>query len=436
MIVLGVVLTVGTAIFVAAEFSMVALDSATVERRAESGDKSAAKIAKALKQLSTHLSGAQIGITLTTILLGYTTQTSLSLFFADLGNSFGLAVTLATTIGVLVAAVLVNAFSMIFGELIPKNMALADPLATARWVTPLQVFFTTLFRPLIYVLNGTANWILIKLGVEPAEEISSARSATELASLVRHSAEEGVLDPSTATLFAKTVGLGSLLAVDVMTHRSTMHSISESQTAADVIKLASRTGHSRFPVVGDSVDDILGIVYLRRAIAVPYEKRDNVVVTSQSLMTEAHRVPETASLAPLLVELRDGGFQMAIVVDEYGGTSGLLTLEDIVEEIVGEVADEHDRRTRAGSRTVGNDWIVPGTMRPDELGELTSILVLDEGPYETLGGLIMHALGRIPRYGDSVKSGQAQLTVRRMEKRRVESVLVHPIATAVKEETK
>ncbi|MBV7364084.1 hemolysin family protein [Actinomycetaceae bacterium TAE3-ERU4] len=426
LILFGVVLTAGTALFVAAEFSLVALDPATVERRMNEGDKSVKPVLRALRQLSTQLSGSQVGITITTILLGYTTQSALALIFTDLGVSLGLALTLSTTAGIVISAILVNMFSMLFGELLPKNFALSDPLKTARVVARAQMLFTTVFKPLIFVLDGSANLILRRFGIEPTEELSSARSATELASMVRHSAEEGVLDPKTATLFTKSVGLGTLTAVDVMTHRSSMHVLRENQTAADLIDLAARTGHSRFPVVGDDTDDILGIAILRRAVAVPYEKRSSVVVTSGSLMNPAHRVPETASLAPLLVELREGNFQIAIVQDEYGGTSGLLTLEDIVEEIVGEVADEHDGRAVTGVRQLGNDWIVPGLMRPDEFGDLTSVMLPDDGPYETLGGLIMTRLGRIPQSGDSIRVSKVVLTVRKMQGRRVDSIRVSP----------
>ncbi|OKL46414.1 hypothetical protein BSR29_06500 [Boudabousia liubingyangii] len=424
---LGVILTLGTALFVAAEFSLVALDPAMVERRVNEGDEGAKGVLRALRSLSTQLSGAQVGITLTTILLGYTTQSALGRLLTALGVRFGLAITIATTIAVIIAAILVNAFSMLGGELLPKNFALSDPLKTARRVAGPQMLFTRIFAPVIAVLNGTANWVLKRFGITPTEEISSARSAPELASLVRHSADEGVLDPMTATIFTKSVALGDLTAQDVMTHRSSMHYLHVDQMADEVIELAAKTGHSRFPVIGDDTDDIQGIVYLRRAVAVPYEKRAEVSVASSSLMTEAHRVPETASLAPLLVELRESGFQMAIVVDEYGGTSGLLTLEDIVEEIVGEVADEHDKRVATGTRRLGDEWIIPGLMRPDELGELTGVMLPDDGPYETLGGLIMNELGRIPKAGDRVEVGGAKLLVRRMDGRRVDSIRLTPI---------
>ena len=424
MILLGVLLTVGTAVFVAAEFSYVALDSASVERRAAAGDARAKQVLGAIRKLSTQLSGAQVGITLTTILLGYTTQVALADIFFRAFNNLGLATALATTIALTLAVIFINAFSMLFGELIPKNMALADPMRTAGWVTPLQTAFTMVFRPLIRLLNGTANAVLRAMGIEPMEEISSARSASELAALVRHSAEEGTLDTSTASLLTKSIAMGERTAVDVMTDRGRMEALLATDSAEDVVELARKTGHSRFPVIGEGSDDIVAFVSLRRAVAVPFERRAEVSVMSSSLTSQPLRVPETLPLAPLLLQLRQEGLQIAVVVDEYGGTSGVVTLEDVVEEIVGEVADEHDLRRHGIRRLRSGQWQVPGVLRPDELEERTGIWVSDDGPYETLAGLIMAELERIPEVGDEVTVGTTTLKVTSMEGRRVNLINV------------
>lgn len=424
LILLGVVLTFGTAVFVTAEFSLVALDTASVKTKAKAQPGKYNNVLRALGSLSTQLSGAQVGITLTTILLGYTTQVALADLFTRWFGDWGIPLAIAVTIGTVVAAVLVNAFSMLFGELIPKNLALADPLHAARLVAVLQIGFTWLFKPVIFVLNGAANSILHIFGIEPREEISSARSASELSAMVRHSAQEGTLDEVTADLLVRSLMMRELTAVDVMTDRGRMVSISDDVSAAEVIALARNTGHSRFPVIRSNSDDVVGLVNLRRAIAVPYERRSEVPVTAQPLMVEPTRVPETMPLAPLLVHLRDVGLQMAVVVDEYGGTAGIVTLEDVVEEVVGEVNDEHDSR-RLGIRQVAErSYLVPGTLRPDELLTRTGIRVPEGGPYETLGGLVMMHLGRLAKPGDDVKVGDVELSVKSVEGRRISSILV------------
>ena len=427
MILLGVLLTAGTAVFVAAEFALVTLDRATVETRAASGDRRAAHLRGSLSRLSLLLSGAQAGVTLTTVLLGYTAQAALAdLLSQALGPLLGTVA--AATAGVATALVVVNAFSMVFGELVPKNATLADPLRAASYVVPVLEWFTALTKPVVLALNGTANWVLTRLGITPAEEISGTRSAAELAALVRHSAEEGTLDVSTAALLTRSIGVGRLTAVDVMTDRGRLHTVDEEDTAASVIALARVTGHSRFPLIGQDVDDVRGIVHLRRAVAVPYERRHEVSAASSSLVTPAPRVPETMPLASLLLELRAQGSQMAVVVDEYGGTAGVVTLEDAIEEIVGDVADEHDRRRASAHATHTGDWIVPGWMRPDELATRARIHLPDDGPYETLAGLVMTRLGRIPQVGDEVSVAQVVLRVEAMEGRRVTRLRIVPTA--------
>lgn len=418
---LGILLTAGTAVFVAAEFSLVTLDPGIAERDvARRDDRRAASVRAALRELSTQLSGAQVGITVTTILLGYTAQAALtSLLARPLGGV--LVTTAATGVAAVLALVLVNGFSMLFGELVPKNFALSAPLATARAVAPLQRGFTAALRPVIALLNASANGLLRRVGVVPREELSGGRSPQELVALVRRSAAAGTLDEGTATLLANSIELGTLTAVDVMTDRTRMEVVRRVDSAAEVMARAHATGHSRFPVIGESHDDVVGLVHLRRAVAVPFERRGEV--PAAALMDPAPRVPETVALGPLLVELREN-LQMAVVVDEYGGTSGVVTLEDVVEELVGEVADEHDPR-ELGARRVGEGvWSVPGLLRPDELTEQTGLLVPEDAAYETLGGLVMARLGRIPEVDDTVDVGDVRLRVEAMDGRRVDRIRV------------
>ena len=429
---IGLVLTIGTGLFVASEFALVNLDRAELEARQARGERGDGFTIRALRHTSTHLSSAQLGITLTTLLAGYTLEPALSSWLAPLFAVLGLGETTTRALSVVVAVALATLLSMIIGELVPKNFALALPRATARVVAPFQLLFTTVFRPAVWVLNGTANAVLRGIGIEPKEELSGARTAEELASLVRRSASHGGLEADTATLLARTLAFAELTAQDVMTPRPRLATVDRDETAQDVLDLAKRTGHSRFPVIDGSADEITGIVHLKQAVAVPRTRRGEVPVSA--LQTEALRVPETMRLDALLAELRQRGYQMAVVVDEYGGTSGVATLEDLVEELVGEVSDEHDR-TRADV-VRARDWFTfPGMLRPDELQERTGVVVPEDGPYETVAGWIMSELGRLPAVGDEVEGDHGVFRVERLDGRRVDRVRYTPNPVEDEQET-
>ena len=285
--------------------------------------------------------------------------------------------------------------------------------------------FSLVAKPLIVLLNGSANALLRRFGVQPKEELSSARTPQELASLVRRSAEAGTLDASTAALVTRSLGFGERTAADVMTPRLRCTVVQREESAADVVRLARTTGHSRFPVVDEGLDDVVGVVHVKRAVSVPLDRRAEV--PAAALMSEPLMVPETVRLDPLLAQLREQGLQLAVVVDEYGGTSGVVTLEDVVEEIVGEVADEHDRGRTVGRRLRDGSWVVPGLWRPDELRDRVGAPVPDDGAYETVGGFVMARVGRVPDVGDVVAVPGWRISVSRMDGRRVDRLLATPV---------
>ncbi|GAA1125164.1 hemolysin family protein [Microbacterium aurantiacum] len=423
MLGVGLLLTIGTGLFVASEFALVNLDRADLEARREAGETRLSLTISALRITSTHLSSAQLGITLTTLLTGYTMEPAISNLLRPVFTAWGMPEALVSPVAVVVAISVATIFSMIIGELVPKNFALAVPRQTAKLVIPFQVAFTTVFRPAIRMLNGSANGVLRALGVEPKEELSGARTAEELSSLVRRSASAGVLEKDTASLLDRSLRFSRLTAADVMTPRPSIHAVAAGDSAEDVVQLARRTGHSRFPVYDDSMDDITGIVHLKAAIGVPRDRRADV--PAAALSTEPLRVPEAVHLDALVAELRARGYQMAVVVDEYGGTAGVVTLEDLVEEIVGEVLDEHDRR-RAGVVRSGDSILLPGDLRPDEVRDRTGILIPEGEVYDTVGGYIMSVLERIPAVGDRVSIDDGQLEVHRMDGRRVDRVRFTP----------
>jgi len=423
MLCLGLILTIGTGFFVASEFALVNLDRSDLEARRERGETRLGMTIAALRITSTHLSSAQLGITLTTLLTGYTMEPAVgSLLFGPLTGT-GLPASAVPAIATTIAIVTATLVSMIIGELVPKNFALALPIQTAKLVIPFQTVFTTVFKPAVLLLNGSANGLLRAVGIEPKEELSGARTAEELSSLVRRSASAGLLENDTAALLRRTLLFSGHTASDVMTPRPRVASIQRTASAQAVIDLTRQTGYSRFPVIDESVDDVVGIVHVKQAVAVPRRRRPDVPVSA--LQSEAVRVPETMKLDGLLGELRGRGYQMAVVVDEYGGTAGVATLEDLVEELVGEVADEHDR-ARAGVVRSSDSLTFPGILRPDELLERTGLVVPENGPYETVAGFVMSELGRLPVVGDRVPIEGGALSVERLEGRRIDRLRFTP----------
>lgn len=424
---IGVMLTIGTGLFVASEFSLVNLDRSELEARQARGEKRLGPTISALKITSTHLSSAQLGITLTTLLTGYTMEPAISTLLAGPLTALGLPEGAVRPVGSVMAIVAATLLSMIVGELVPKNFALSLPRQTAKLVIPFQWAFTTVLRPAIVFLNNSANTLLRAMGVDPKEELSGARTAEELASLVRRSASHGSLQATTATLLSRTLAFSQHTAQDVMTPRPRVAAVERGDSAQAVIELAQRTGHSRFPVIDESIDDIVGIVHLKQAVAVPRDRRAEV--PASALQSDALRVPETMKLDTLLSELRAQGYQMAVVVDEYGGTAGVATLEDLVEELVGEVSDEHDRAIVDVVRS--RDWLTfPGILRPDELRDRAGVTVPDDGPWETVGGFLMAELGRLPLLADTVEIPEGTFRIERLDGRRIDRVRFTPRALA------
>ncbi|GAB3449741.1 hemolysin family protein [Actinophytocola sediminis] len=423
-------LTFGTAIFVAAEFSLTALEPSQVANHLERvGDARARQVSRAHRTLSFQLSGAQVGITITTLTMGYLAEPIIAGWISPVLSALSVPASAATPISLGVALLLANVISMLFGELVPKNLAIARPLPTARMVAGWQVRFSSVLRWFIALLNAWANWLVRRLGVEPADELASARSPQELGSLVRSSAEHGTIDPGTATLLNRSLRFGERTAGELMTPRVQVESLPTDATVPDLIEAARRTGRSRFPVHDGDLDDVRGVVHVKEAFNVPGSRRAGTRISG--LMRPVQTVPESLDGDTLLDRLRSAGLQLAMVVDEYGGTAGMVTLEDLVEEIVGDVRDEHDRGEVNPVRPLGRDsWMVSGLLRDDELAEATGFRMPD-GDYETLAGLVLARLGRIPEVNDEVRVDGWRITVMRMDRHRVAELRVAKIPEAV-----
>src|SRR3954447_11315368 len=396
----SVALMVICGVFGAAEYSFVAVDRAAVDRAAATGDRAALGVRKALRSLSTQLSGAQVGVTVTNLVIGFLAQPAIaSLLEGPLGAA-GVPDSAVPGIAVTLGLVIATVATIIFGELVPKKLAIAVPLPIARRTQGFIRGFTTVMTWPIRLLNGSANAVVRALGVEPQEELRSARSSDELASLANRSASEGTLDTETAHLVQRSVAFGPRTAGEIMTPRVQMACIDANDPVSEVLELSQSTGFSKFPVIKGTSDNVVGSVHVKQAVAVPRSERAHTLV--REVMVDATVVPESLRLDPLLSLLRGEGFQMAIVSDEYGGTAGVVTLEDVVEEIVGEISDEHDRFGARLRQRPDGSWIVSGLLRPDEVADATGLALPEDEDYDTVAGLLVRELGRIPVRGDEV----------------------------------
>lgn len=430
-------MTAGTAVFVAAEFSLTALERSTVDANARTGDRRDRLVQRAHRTLSFQLSGAQLGISITTLATGFLAEPVLARFFGPALSALGLPTAAIPGVSLALAILIATSLSMVFGELVPKNLAVARPVPTARASAGPQLLFSTVFAPAIRLTNGTANWILRRLGIEPAEELRSARSPEELGALVRNSAARGVIDSDTALLVHRSLQFGSRSAEEFMTPRTEIDALQADDTLADLAGAAERTGHSRFPVVRGDLDETIGFVHVKQIFAVPAGQRAHRQLAG--LATPVPMVPSTLDGDTLMTEVRANGLQTALVVDEYGGTAGMVTIEDLIEEIVGDVRDEHDDAT-PDVRGGGPDWDLTALLRIDEVAAATGFRA-PEGEYETIGGLVLERLGHIPRPGESVeltafnpegnpdRPDHWRATVLSMDGRRIDRLLLSRVAT-------
>ncbi|MFI0241063.1 hemolysin family protein [Streptomyces sp. NPDC016845] len=431
---LALALTLACALFVAAEFSLTTVERADLERAAQAGERGASGALKAVRRLTFQLSGAQLGITVTSLVIGMLAEPSLAALLRGPLEAAGLggaASTVASVLGVALSTVLL----MVVGELVPKNWAISRPVAVAKVVAGPQRGFTAAFGPFIRHLNNTANGFVRRFGLEPAEELASARTPQELVALARHSAAAGALEADSAELFVRTLHLGELSAENVMTPRVDVQALEAHATAADAANLAHATGLSRFPVYRDSLDDVIGTVHIRDALALEPEKRQLTPVTQ--LATPPLLVPDSLPADRLLQRLRESR-TMAVVIDEYGGTAGVATVEDIVEEVVGEVRDEHDPAEAPGlrpaARTDGRAvWEADGGVRIDELAAIG--FAAPEGPYETVAGLVATRLARIPVEGDTVTVDAWELTVLDVDHHRADRIRITGPGPATADDT-
>ena len=362
-----------------------------------------------LRRLSISLSGTQLGTTVTSLVVG---------FIAEPTVADAIEPTIGHNAAIVLALVLVTVASMVIGELVPKNLSIARAervsLAVARPIT----IYALVFGPVIGVLYRAANATVRRLGIEPQEELSGVRSLDELELLIHSSGEEGAIDEQAHTLLTRTLRFSDKVAADALVSRVEVVSVAPEDSISDLIATAVRTGFSRFPVSGPDLDDVVGVVHVKDVYTLPIDRRATEHVAA--VMTEPFIVPESLGLNSLLVDLRRGS-HLAIVVDEYGSATGIITLEDVVEELVGPIDDEYDVSPQLTKVLPAGTYELPGTLHLDDVRDACGFDI-PEGDYETLAGFVLDQLGRIPDVGDRFEHEGWLIEVAAMDRRRVANV--------------
>ncbi len=390
-----------------------------MNRLASEGDKTAGRILGGLEQLSFHLSGAQLGITVSSLLLGLIAESALGPLIEPLLTRLGVSEATIPAIAVAFALSLGTAAQLVFGEVMPKTVAITNPYPTAARIGVPMLFVNNLLGPITRFLNSAANRTVRLLGIEPIDELLGVRSLEEIELIIRSSNADGELDAGELTLLTRSIAFTENFSADIMVPRVQVVGLGADATVADLIDSAVESGHSRFPVYGEDLDEILGVAHVKDVFRVPYEDRRSELVVDH--MRPALVVPETQPLDALMVDLRTKGSGLAVVTDEYGGTAGIVTMEDLLEEILGEIEDEYD--DAEGSALEERSDTLSGLLNRHAVEELTGY-EWPEGRYETLGGLITANLERIPEVGDSVELDGWTFEVVAVDGFRVDSVRV------------
>ncbi len=413
------VLLVANGFFVAVEFALVAADRSKLQSMAEEGRFAARAAMNARKRLSFHLSAAQLGITVTSLILGFLVDDLIGPLIDPILSP--IPILNGPTSSVVVALAVASGFQMIIGELFPKALAISRPEAVAMALAPVALILHGAFSPLIRFFNGAANWTVRRFGLEPQEELAELRSLEELEFLIHSSGESGAIDAEARAILTRTIRFGDKTAADALTPRVHVEAIGADATVADLIARARDSSYSQFPVYEGDLDDVRGVVDVASVFELAVSERLDKPILD--IVSEPFVVPETRDLVDILSDFRalESRSPMAVVIDEHGGTAGILTLEDVLEEIVGEVDDEYDEPVGLTAGVAPGVYLLAGTLHPDEVEEACGFEV-PEGEYETVAGFVLDQLGRVPVAGDGLVYDGWQIQVGEMDGRRIASL--------------
>ena len=405
--------------FVSVEFAYTASRRHILEEQADKGSRLARWALASMSDLPVTFAGAQLGIAAASLALGFVIENSLETSFEGLYLALGLPEGTVVVAAVTTALVVISFIHNVFGEMAPKNATIAAPERAALFLAAPFRAYLTLFRPAIRSLSWVAGAVLRLFGVDARHSVEMSHSADDIATLVSTIGAGGIIDPSSSRLLTSALRFRKTLVSEVMVPRPDLVALPVTATPAEFEQTVVRTGHSRIPVYDGSLDEIQGFVHAKDLLAVSAERRHQPV--EPGLIRSVPMVPETMPISPVLEMMRSEGVHLAIAIDEHGSVAGLVTLEDIAEELVGDIRDEHDIREVMEIRPAGKDrYLIAGQTRVDRLAGLE--VKLPEGEYETVGGFIMAELGRVPRRGDTVKTPGFEMTVRRLDGRRIREV--------------
>ena len=416
-----ILLVAANGLFVAAEFGLVSARRTRIDRLAQDGDQKAKLAQKAIQSLDRYISGTQLGITVASLGLGWIGEpavaSAIEQLFRNLPAPLDQVAThaAASTIAFLIIIFL----HIVLGELAPKAFALQHPEDTSRWLAAPLILFTQATNPFIWLLNGAANGLLRIVGAKPPSEAERVHQPEEIVMLVKQSKESGQLDDDDVRLIEGVFEFSEKRARDVMTPRTDVVGLPIDTTVDEALGLVSETGRSRYPVYRNSLDDIVGIVHVKQILV---SLRDKKNVPISHLMMEPMFLPGTREIEDVLTDMQRLKAQMAVVLDEYGGTAGIVTMEDLIEEIVGEIYDEYDEAESLPD--AGTDGItVAGDTEIDDLNKKFGLSIETED-YQTIGGLAFGKLGRLPQPGDRIQLDDLMLEVLEMEEKRVAKIRI------------
>lgn len=425
-LVVAVALLLANGFFVGAEFALVAARRSKIESVAETGDRRARAALASLRELSLMLAGAQLGITLCSIGLGAIAEPAVAHLIESGLDGTSLPEGLLHSVSFVIALTIVVFFHMVVGEMAPKNIAIAEPEKSALWFALPFRFFTALLRPFIHVLNALANGGVRLMGVEPQDELRAVHSAEEIGMLISESARHGVLSGFEHRLLTGAISIRERDAGAVMVPRTDLVAVPLTSTPADVEEIVLGTGRSRIPVYAGDLDHIVGFFHAKDLLKIDPADFDEPL--SRPLIRQMLVVPESRKVHPLLFDMQKQRRHFALVIDEHGGTAGVVTLEDLLEELVGEIRDESDDAELGIERLGPDRFVLPGSLRIDEVAHRIG-LEFPEGEYETVAGFLMDRLGRIPKRRDRVEHNGWAVRVLTMHRRRVVQVLAERLPT-------